>query len=78
MQWYRVELEGGRTPLTGEDMTFGMRGVSSTLTISNTDASDATDYVCVASNFVDSTETTGSLTVYGNFVVKCVVNDSDT
>ena len=78
IQWYRVELEGGRTLLTGEDVNSGMRGISSTLTISNTDASGATDYVCVASNIVDSTEMTGSLIVYGKFVVECLVNHSDT
>ena len=72
IQWYRVELEDARTPLTGEDTSSGMRGISSTLTISNTDASDATDYVCVASNIVDSTEMTGSLIVYGEFVVRNV------
>ena len=77
IQWYRVEIEGGaRTQLTGEDVTSGMREITSTLTIASTSASDATDYVCVASNIVDSTEMTGSLIVYGKFVkiVKCFMH----
>ena len=43
----------------------GDRELTSTLTISPTAPSDATGYVCVAENVVDTDEMTSILTVYG-------------
>ena len=45
----------------------GNRTLMSTLTISPTAPSDATDYVCVAENVVNTDEITSSLTVHGKF-----------
>ena len=45
----------------------GNRTLMSGLTISPTAPSDATDYVCVAENVVDTDEMTSSLTIHGKF-----------
>ena len=67
IQWYRV-VSGTRTPLPDEqssEVMLRMRETSSTLTIDPTSPSYATEYVCVASNFVNVDEKTASLIVYG-------------
>ena len=54
----------------------GDRELTSTLTISPTAPSDATDYVCVAENVVNTDEMTSNLTVYGMYIfmhVQCVL-----
>ena len=68
IQWYRVELNGSRTQLSdglSTEMTSGYREISSELTIQDTTSSDALDYVCVASNVVNSVEMSATLIVYG-------------
>lgn len=41
------------------------------LTISNTETSDSSNYKLVAANKLGKVETTGTLTVYGQFFVNC-------
>ena len=68
ISWYRVELNNSRTLLPdgqSDEVRSGEREISSTLTISPTDASDAADYVCVASNVVNEDEMNANLMVYG-------------
>ena len=50
-----------------QDTEKGNRTLMSGLTISPTAPSDATDYVCVAENVVDTDEMTSSLTIHGKF-----------
>ena len=81
--WYTDDGSGNRTPLMNGTNYFtimeqenGDRELISTLTISPTAPSDATDYVCVADNVVDTDEMTNSLTVYGMYIcmhVQCVL-----
>ena len=67
IQWYR-EISGSRTLVSNEQsISEEMREISSTLTINPTSPSDAADYVCEASNIVNTAEMTASLTVYGEF-----------
>ena len=54
----------------------GDRELTSTLTISPTAPSDATDYVCVAENVVNSDEMTSNLTVYGMYILVYVCYDN--
>ena len=66
-----MELGGSRTPLSDDlsaETMLGEREITSVLTIASTSASDAADYVCVASNIVDDEEMTANLTVYGIFL----------
>ena len=70
--WYTDDGSGNRTLLvdgtnnvTIMEQENGDRELISTLAISPTAPSDATDYVCVAENVVDTDEMTNSLTVYG-------------
>ena len=66
--WYKVELNGSRTLLLDSQSTevsSGTREISSTLIIDVTSPSDATDYVCVATNIVNRAERSTTLTVYG-------------
>ena len=73
--WYRVQLNGtDRVRLSNDDSNImiqateeGNRTLMSGLTISPTAPSDATDYVCVAENVVDTDEITSSLTIHGKF-----------
>ena len=46
----------------------GDRELTSTLAISPTAPSDATYYVCVAENVVDTDEMTSNLTIHGTFI----------
>ena len=67
-----MELNGSRTPLSDGlsiETTSGSREISSELTIQDTISSDALDYVCVASNIVNSAEMSATLTLYGKTVV---------
>ena len=67
-----MELNGSRTPLSDGlliETTTGSREISSELTIQDTTSSDALDYVCVASNIVNSAEMSATLTLYGKTVV---------
>ena len=71
--WYRVQLNGtDRVRLSNDDSNItiqeteeGNRTIMSILTISPTAPSDATDYVCVAENVVDTDEMNAMLTVHG-------------
>ena len=66
--WYKVELDSSRTLLPDSQATevsSGTREISSTLNIDAISPSDATDYVCVATNIVNSAERSTTLTVYG-------------
>ena len=66
-----MELGGSHTLLPDDlsaEMILGEREITSVLTIDPTSATDAADYVCVASNIVDDEEMTANLTVYGNFL----------
>ena len=70
--WYTDDGSGSRTLLvdgTNNVMIMeqenGDRELISTLAISPTAPSDATDYVCVAENVVNTDEMTSNLTVYG-------------
>ena len=68
ISWYRIELNNSRTRLPDDqsvEVPSGEREISSTLTVSSTSASDAADYVCVASNIVNEDEMTANLIVYG-------------
>ena len=71
IQWYRVELDGNLTQLSNSgslmirEMLSGMRDISSVLDITRTRLSDAADYVCEATNVVDSDEMMSTLIVYG-------------
>ena len=51
----------------------GDRELTSTLTISPTAPSDATDYVCVAENVVNTDEMISNLTVYGMYLYMYIV-----
>ena len=51
----------------------GDRELTSTLAISPTTPSDATDYVCVAENVVDTDEMNAMLTVHGKPACMCVL-----
>ena len=74
--WYRVQLNGtDRVRLSNDDSNImiqatekGNRTLMSSLTISPTAPSDATDYVCVAENVVVTDEITSSLTIHGKFI----------
>ena len=55
----------GSNDVTIMEKETGDRELNSTLTISPTAPSDATDYVCVAENVVDVDEMISNLTVYG-------------
>ena len=74
--WYRVQLNGtDRVRLSNDDSNImiqetekGNRTLMSSLTISPTAPSDATYYVCVAENVVDTDEMTSSLTIHGTFI----------
>ena len=80
--WYTDDGSGNRTLLVDgtNNVTImvqenGDRELISTLTISPTAPSDATDYVCVAENVVDTDEMTSNLTVYGMYIfvyVQCM------
>ena len=68
ISWYRVEINGSRTLLAddqSDEMMLGEREILSTLTVEPTSATDAAEYVCVASNVVDNDEMIANLTVYG-------------
>ena len=82
--WYTDDGSGNRTLLVDgtndvkimELQETGERALFSTLTISPTAPSDATDYVCVAENVVNTDEMTSNLTVYGMYIfvyVQCVL-----
>ena len=43
----------------------GARGITSTITITDTDPFDAAEYVCVAMNIVSEVMSQATLTVYG-------------
>ena len=51
----------------------GDRELTSTLTISPTAPSDATDFVCVAENVVNTDEMISNLTVYGMYLYMYIV-----
>ena len=74
--WYTDDGSGNRTLLmngtnyvTIMEQENGDRELISTLTISPTAPSDATDYVCVAENVVDTDEMISNLTVYGMYIL---------
>ena len=72
--WYRVELNGSRTTITGmEDEAITLtttngsseRTLNSFLNFTSTQPFLSAMYVCVATNPVDSAEDNATLTVYG-------------
>ena len=80
--WYTDDGSGSRTLLVDGTINVMImeqenrdRELISTLVISPTAPSDATDYVCVAENVVDTDEMTSNLTVYGMYIfvyVQCM------
>ena len=69
--WWRVE-EGVHIQLLSDGINYtivegetGERIRNSTLTVIETEPSDALDYFCRASNVVDAVEATAQLTVHG-------------
>ena len=80
--WYTDDGSGNRTLLVdgSNDVMImeqepGDRELISSFTIFPTAPSDATDYVCVAENVVDTDEMTSNLTVYGMYIfvyVQCM------
>ena len=78
--WYTDDGSGNRPLLMNgsNDVTImikenGDRELTSTLTISPTAPSDATDYVCVAENVVNTDEMISNLTVYGMYLYMYIV-----
>ena len=74
--WYTDNDSGNTTLLVDGsndvkimEQETGDRELTSTLTISPIAPSDATDYVCVAENVVDTDEMTNNLTVYGMYIL---------
>ena len=66
--WYKVELDSSRTLLPGNQSTevsLGTTEISSTFIINDSSPSDAADYVCVATNIINSAEMSTTLTVHG-------------
>ena len=63
----------GSNDVTIMEQENGNRELISTLAISPTAPSDATDYVCVAENVVDTDEMNAMLTVHGKPACMCVL-----
>ena len=81
--WYTDDGSGNRTLLvngtnnvTIMEQENGDRELISTLTMLPTAPSDATDYVCVAENVVNTDEMTSNLTVYGMYIFVYVCYDN--
>ena len=66
--WYRVEFDSTHMLLHGNQSTevsLGSTEIFSTLIIDDNSPSDATDYVCVATNLVNTSEMSATLIVHG-------------
>ena len=63
----------GTDNVTIMEQENGDRELISTLAISPTAPSDATDYVCVAENVVNTDEMISNLTVYGMYLYMYIV-----
>ena len=74
--WYTMALDDSRELLSGgvevmiDEIRTGMREISSVLTILSTTPPDATRYVCVTTNVVDTAEMSATLTVHGKGCMK--------
>ena len=72
----RILLVDGSNDVTIMEKENRDRELISILAITTTAPSDATDYVCVAENVVNTDEMTSNLTVYGMYIfmhVQCVL-----
>ena len=74
--WFRVETDGNQTNVSELDRTavkpteIGERELSSELTISNAQPSNAASYTCQADNFVSNVDESAVLTVHGKRSIK--------
>ena len=77
--WFRVAADGNQTNVAELDRTevkpteIGERELSSELTISNAQPSDAGSYTCQADNVVSSVDESAVLTVHGKWSIKILV-----